>query len=140
MKAFAVAALLAVSCGGSSSSAAPQEPVAPKAEASKTEAPAPEAKAAVATPPSGEAAAREADAPTSHAPLAIAKLGEYRDAICKCADKACANRMLEEMTQWAQQMAKQHPNEPHMTEAEIQRAKEISDALVKCMTAVMNKP
>ena len=38
---------------------------------------------------------------------AIAKMGEFRDQMCKCTDKACADKVAEAMTKWTQEFAKE---------------------------------
>src|SRR5678816_1183012 len=37
----------------------------------------------------------------------IAKMTEFKDQMCKCADKACADKVMADMTKWTQDMAKE---------------------------------
>src|SRR5262249_22752062 len=37
---------------------------------------------------------------------AVAKMNELTDKMCGCQDKACADKVMEELTKWGQEMAK----------------------------------
>jgi hypothetical protein len=64
----------------------------------------------------------------------LAKLTDFKDAMCKCKDAACAQDVSAKMTAWTQEQAKgDHPAK--MNDADTAKAQQISDELGKCMAA-----
>src|SRR5262245_44978136 len=71
---------------------------------------------------------------------AIAKLRDFRDKMCVCKehDAACAQRVNDEMTSWAQEEAKDvGVRPPKPTEEEMRQATEVTEQLGKCMQKAM---
>ncbi len=64
---------------------------------------------------------------------AIAKLGEFKDAMCKCTDKACAEKVSGELTKWSQE----HKEKPKMSEAEDKAATETALKMADCQQKAM---
>lgn len=89
-----------------------------------------------APPPPADAAAPAPPKPRSETDRMMAKMGEFRDAFCKCSDTPCAQRVSDEMSRWAQQQEK-HDEAPKMSEADMQQATEISQQMSACMMKAM---
>src|SRR5262245_21117573 len=58
------------------------------------------------------------DAPLTGTAAIIARLAEFRDAMCACTDRACSERVMEGLTRWAQDLAREAQGGRHPTEAE----------------------
>lgn len=67
----------------------------------------------------------------------IAKMGDFRDKMCACANRACADQVTEAMTQWGQDMAKQGDLDRRVTEAETKAIATATEDLTKCMTKLI---
>jgi hypothetical protein len=69
----------------------------------------------------------------------IAKMTEFKDAMCKCTDKACADKVMADMTKWTQDMAKEggdkEPAKP--SEEDMKKSQQVSEEYTKCMQKVM---
>jgi hypothetical protein len=122
MKAFLLVVLVAAACGGS-----PPPPTAP----------APTPVSNTAPPPAAPAEA--APAPGS-ANEAIAAMTRFKDELCKCTDTACAQRVSDEMTKWAQDMTKSHPEPPKMSDEDVKTATALGEAMGTCMQRAMGAP
>jgi hypothetical protein len=116
MKAALVAFVLAA-CGGSQQS--PPPPVS-------NSVPAPPPDAAIDAPPTGIAAA-------------FAKLNEFSDAMCKCQDRACADRITQEMTAWGQEMARSAERPERVSDEDSKRLADITERMTQCMSAIYTK-
>jgi hypothetical protein len=70
---------------------------------------------------------------------AIAKMTEFKDQMCKCADKACAEKVTEAMTKWGQEMAKEGGDKEaaKMSEEDMKKSAAVSEEMGKCMTKLM---
>lgn len=67
-----------------------------------------------------------------------AKMGEFRDQMCKCTDKACADKVTEAMAKWTQDNAKEGAKEAAKpTEEDVKKMTAISEEYSKCMQKVM---
>jgi len=83
--------------------------------------------------------ATPAESPPAPAPApktAAAKLREFRDAMCKCAehDVECANAISDDMTTWAANQPRS--TDPIPTQADPEMAR-IAQDMVECMTKAM---
>jgi hypothetical protein len=67
----------------------------------------------------------------------MAKFESFRDQMCACKDKTCAERVAAEMTTWSKQQSKDK-NPPRMTDEDTQRASRIGETMGRCMQAVMS--
>jgi hypothetical protein len=69
---------------------------------------------------------------------AVAKMTEFKDQMCKCADKACAEKVTEAMTKWSSDMAKESGDKAaKMSEDDTKKATAVSEEMSKCMTKLM---
>jgi hypothetical protein len=68
---------------------------------------------------------------------AMAKMAEFRDQMCACKDMACAQKVSDGMTTWAQEEAKESTEPPKMSEAEIKQATAIGEQMGRCMQKAM---
>jgi hypothetical protein len=82
--------------------------------------------------------ASKADAPVKSVASAVAKMTAFRDQMCTCADKACIDRISQDMTTWAQRLREQGAD-INISDAEEQQIAEIADGLTKCMTDAMTR-
>jgi hypothetical protein len=71
---------------------------------------------------------------------ALIKMAQLRDAMCKCSDTDCLQQVSQDMTTWAQEMAKHNPEPPKMTDEETKRATEIGQQMGECMQRIMGQP
>ncbi len=68
---------------------------------------------------------------------AFTAMNKFRGEMCACKDSACAQKVSEDMTRWGQQMAKEEPDPPKLTEEDTRRFTQLGEALGKCMQAAM---
>jgi hypothetical protein len=69
---------------------------------------------------------------------AIAKMSDFKDQMCKCADKACADKVTESMTKWGQDMAKEGGDKAAaVSEEDTKKMAAITEEMTKCMTKAM---
>ena len=78
---------------------------------------------------------KEADRKIASSPegLVLAKIGEFKDQMCACLDKACAQQVSDELTRWADENAAQ----PKFSEDAQKRAIEIGVKVSECMHEAM---
>jgi hypothetical protein len=68
----------------------------------------------------------------------IAKMGEFRDQMCKCADKACADKVTEAMTKWGQEANKEGADKAaKMSEEDTKKAQAVTEEFLKCQQKLM---
>ena len=65
------------------------------------------------------------------------KMSEFRDQMCACKDSACAQKVSDVMTQWAQDQAKDNAEPPKMTEEDTKKFTQIGEDMGKCMQKAM---
>jgi hypothetical protein len=68
---------------------------------------------------------------------AMAKMEQFKNEMCTCKDTKCAQKVSDEMSTWAQNMAKTNREPPRMSEADTKRATEIGEQMGKCMQTAM---
>ena len=67
---------------------------------------------------------------------AMAKMAEFKDAMCKCKDAKCAQDVSDKMTQWTQaQSSGKEP--PKLSDADQKKAAQLGEDMGKCMQAAM---
>lgn len=68
-----------------------------------------------------------------HDPMeeALAQLATYADDMCGCKDRACAEKVSHEMTEWSRKMSKKFP-EPRVTDAQQKRAMDLGMRTATC--------
>jgi hypothetical protein len=118
MKAVWIAIALAA-CG----SPQPSPPPVPAAK------PAPPPDAAV-----GASVDASVDASRGYAAEALARMSSFRDEMCECKDKACAERVTEALVRWGNEIA---GDQHKISEQEIRQMAEITETMTKCMTTAM---
>jgi hypothetical protein len=67
----------------------------------------------------------------------IAKMREFTDRMCDCADKRCADQITEEMSDWSREMAKRSRKPERLSELDTKRMAATTEELTKCMTKAM---
>ncbi len=70
---------------------------------------------------------------------AMAKMDEFKVAMCACADAACAQRVADDMTRWSQEMARDQRPQPKMSEEDVKRAAAIGEEMGQCMQRAMTQ-
>src|SRR5665647_769315 len=70
---------------------------------------------------------------------AMAKMSEFADDMCKCKDKACADKVQEGMTKWSTDMAAKGgaKKDEKPDEASMKKMTEIGQKYAECMTKAM---
>ena len=65
----------------------------------------------------------------------------FRDDMCKCTDKACADAVQEQMTKWSTKMAQEAGSHDtrKATEAELEQMTEIGRGYGECMAKAMGQ-
>jgi hypothetical protein len=73
---------------------------------------------------------------------AAVSMGAFRDRMCACKDKACADKVQEEMMRWSTEMAKRAPRDrPNRNSDEMmKRMTEIGTTYGECMTKIYSEP
>ena len=123
MKRWIVVALVGAGCYRASPPPASPDPPRPVAEAPQ---------ASQARPHTGRPLVQE----RSMIADAIAKLGEFADDMCACADRTCADQVQQDMTRWTQGMAQDH-DELKPTAEEMEEATRVTERLSRCMVTAM---
>ena len=94
-----------------------------------------------APPPSNFVAVPDAgppDAPMSDNQIVIQAFTAFRDDMCKCVDKACADAVQERMTKWSVKMANEaEQNRDKPSEEGMKRLTEIGTQYGECMVKAM---
>ena len=67
---------------------------------------------------------------------AIARLGEFTDEMCACADRTCADAVSQEMTRWSNELSRDH-TDLKPTDEEMAEVKLVSERLSTCMMTAM---
>ncbi len=70
---------------------------------------------------------------------AVVAMLEFKDQMCACKDKACADKVQETMTKWSTDMAARAGNKrDNANEAQIEKMTEIGQVYGECMTRAMS--
>jgi hypothetical protein len=70
----------------------------------------------------------------------IAKMTEFKDRMCACKDRACTERVTEEMTRWGQEQAKVGAaKDVTMSEEDRRKSVALSEEMGKCMTKILTE-
>ena len=73
----------------------------------------------------------------------LAKMTEFKDQMCKCADKACADKVNEAYMKWGQDMQKEmgeSKEPPKMSEEDAKKQADVVKQYTECMTKQMTPP
>ena len=71
---------------------------------------------------------------------ALAKMTEFKDHMCVCADKQCADRVTEDMTKWGQEQARLAGSDggyDRVSEEDTKQIARVVEEMTKCMTRAM---
>ncbi len=71
---------------------------------------------------------------------AMDAMERFADRLCDCRDARCAQEVIDDMTQWSQEMTKRGSEPPRMTEEDTKRAAEIGERAGRCMQNAMSVP
>src|SRR5262249_39299894 len=74
---------------------------------------------------------------TDDTAAAIGKMAEFSDKMCACLDKACADKVQEDMNRWASEQAKRGAPVARPSEADGKKMQEITVKYSECMTKVL---
>lgn len=67
----------------------------------------------------------------------VARMGQFRDAMCKCFDKPCADEVTEQMTRWGQELARSGGGTERVTEADTKAMAAVTEEMTQCMVTAM---
>ena len=70
----------------------------------------------------------------------MAKMSDFRDAMCQCTTMACAQQVSDDMTKWSTEQAKNMKEPPKMSEEDTKKAQAIGEEMGKCMMKAMSPP
>lgn len=72
---------------------------------------------------------------------AIAKMGEYARRVCACVDKACADKVQEDLTAWSVEMVKSSSiKDAKPTEDQMKRMADVGTTYGECMAKLLEVP
>lgn len=103
--------------------------------ANQAAAPPPVSNRVIVVPPDAVARA----APTGGA-AALDKLQQLADAMCRCPDRDCAERLVDEMARWADEVASSGEGGPKVTGAQDEQARVATERMSRCMAEVYRRP
>jgi hypothetical protein len=70
----------------------------------------------------------------------IARMVELKDKMCACKDKACTEKVTEELTRWGQEQAKATGDKVvNLSEDERKKSATVSEEMSKCMAKVVTE-
>jgi len=70
---------------------------------------------------------------------AMAKMGEFKDQMCACKDKACADKVQESMNKWSAENAKNAGDKPEKpSDEDMKKMTEVGTKYGECMTKAMS--
>lgn len=100
---------------------------------------------APAAPPQNAAPAPAAPPPApppSEVPATIdgmmAKFGEFKDQMCACKDKACADTVMDGMNRWSEKASKEsEAMKQKPTDEQMKRMQDVGMAFAECMQKAM---
>ena len=67
----------------------------------------------------------------------MAKMHEFKDAMCACKDATCAQHVSDDMTTWARDAAQKNTATPRMSDAQLQEMTALGEAMGHCMQTAM---
>jgi hypothetical protein len=69
---------------------------------------------------------------------AVVKQTEFRDRMCACKDRACAEKVTEDLTRWGQEQAKASGDKIiKMSDDDIKKSTAVSGEMSACMTKIL---
>ena len=76
-------------------------------------------------------------APTGTAAV-MAQMSQFKDDMCKCGDRACAELVMQQISKWGQEMAKSAGEQPKMSEPDMKQMAAITEEMTNCMTKLFS--
>ena len=76
-----------------------------------------------------------AEAEPAGAAATLARLRQLSDEMCRCPDRDCADRVVDEMMSWAQELAARNEASPRVNSAEGAEAQAATERMSRCMSA-----
>jgi hypothetical protein len=76
----------------------------------------PPADAAIASP-------RRAPPPLDELEILMAKMSDFRDAMCQCTTTSCAQQVSDDMTRWSQELSKDNREPPKLSDDQMKAFK-----------------
>ncbi|MBL0220382.1 MAG: hypothetical protein IPQ07_41745 [Myxococcales bacterium] len=134
MRSVLVASLVLVGCRGGEKPAADQ--TASTSSSTTSEPPTKTGPATTRTSPTTPTTATTTAKSVNE--MALERMHEFADAMCACADVACAKRVSAEQAEWAYKLVTENPNLPKKSADEMKRTREIATQMATCMTRAMN--
>jgi hypothetical protein len=67
-----------------------------------------------------------------------AKLTEFKDRMCKCADQPCADKVMVDMNKWGQDAAKAMDKDAKPNEDDMKARQAINEDLIKCQQKLIS--
>jgi hypothetical protein len=80
------------------------------------------------------------DLTCTHGPDPMAKMAEFKDKMCRCKDKACADKVNDDYTNVMMQMARDSDYDQRPSEDDMKRGAELAKMYADCMSKAMNVP
>lgn len=82
--------------------------------------------------------AASAPRPRTQADLAFEAMSGFKDQMCACVDKACADRVQDELVQWSSELARSNDMRPgSFTEEQMRAMQDLGTSYAECMMAAM---
>ncbi|HEY0191664.1 MAG TPA: hypothetical protein VGC42_11130, partial [Kofleriaceae bacterium] len=70
----------------------------------------------------------------------LGPMRQFRDEMCKCANRACADRVTGKLTRWGEQLAKISGHMQRPTVRQTKAMTEITEHMTSCMTKAVMAP
>jgi hypothetical protein len=71
---------------------------------------------------------------------AMVKMVEFKDKMCVCKDKPCADKVVDEMSKWSQEMAANADPDTKASDDDIKKMQEVTEQFTNCATKAMTPP
>lgn len=89
-------------------------------------------------PPPAPVKAAPAPQPKTQSELAFEAMLGFKDQMCRCKDKACADRVQEDLVQWSTEMAKSSDMRPGtFTDEQMRAMQDLGSGYAECMMNAM---
>ncbi|HEY0988304.1 MAG TPA: hypothetical protein VGD80_14675, partial [Kofleriaceae bacterium] len=70
----------------------------------------------------------------------VAKMGEFKERMCACKDKACSDKVTEDMGKWSQEQSKASADkEARPNEEDAKKMMAVSDEMNKCLQKILTE-
>jgi hypothetical protein len=69
--------------------------------------------------------------------MALKKMAEFKDMMCQCADRSCADHVTDQMTKWSVEMARHADRDVRVSEEDTKQMQQVTEEFTKCATTAM---